>query len=281
MILVTGASGNVGGTVARRLGETGRPVRLLARDPRRVDARGPGVQTVRGDYADIRGLEQAFSGVTHVFVATNDPLRPEHDANLLAAALRAGTRHMVRLSALAVEDARADDLITAWHRECEQRIAASGLAWTFVRARAFMSNALAWTDLIREGVVRAPVGTARNACVDPRDVAEVAVRALTESGHERQAHAVTGPVAISAVEQTEQLAEVLGRPLRFEQVTFEQACAYLARRYPPPVAQALVECARRLASGAKCGVEPTVEKITGRPARTFRQWARDNIAAFA
>lgn len=280
MILVTGASGNVGGTVARRLGETGRPVRLLARDPRRVGARGPGVESVRGDYADLRGLEQAFRDVTHVFVATNDPLRPEHDANLLAAALRAGTRHVVRLSALAVEDPQADDLITVWHRECEQRVADSGLTWTFVRARAFMSNALAWAGSVREGVVRAPVGTARNACADPRDVAEVAVRALTEPGHEGQAHAVTGPEAISTIEQTEQLAELLGRPLRFEQLTLEQACAFHAMRYPLPIAEALTECFRRLGSGAKCGVEPTVEKVTGRPARTFRQWARDHIAAF-
>ena len=280
MILVTGATGTVGGAVARSLAGKGRPVRLLARDPRCVEVRGSGVETVRADYADPRGLEAAFRDVTHAFVATNDPLRPQHDANLLTAAQRSGVRHVVRLSALAVEDPQAGDLITDWHRGCEQRIAASGLTWTFVRSRAYMSNTLAWVDSVREGVVRAPYGTARAACVDPRDVAEVAVRALTEPGHEGQAHPVTGPVAINAVEQAEQLAELLGRPLRFEQITLEQACAFHATRYPLPIAEALIACARRLGSGAKCGVDPTVEKVIGRPARTFRQWARDHIAAF-
>lgn len=280
MILVTGASGNIGGSVARRLADSGRPVRVLVRDPRRVGVQGAGVQAVRGDFADPAGLEAAFRGVTRVFVVTNNPLEPRHDQNLLAAALRAGARHVVRLSAAAVEDPQAVDLITQWHRDCEERIAASGLDWTFIRSRAFMSNALAWVDSVRAGVVCAPFGTARGACVDPRDVAEVAVRALTEPGHEGCAYSVTGPEAISAAEQTEQLAEALGRPLRFEQVTLEQARASLALRYPLPIADALTCCARRLGAGAKHQVEPTVEKVTGRPARTFRQWAREHVAAF-
>lgn len=280
MILVTGATGNIGGTVGRRLAGLGLPVRLLARDPGRVGVHGPGVRVVHADFTDPHRLESAFRDVTHVFLVTNDPLRPEHDANVLAAAQRTGVWHVVRLSALAVEDPQASDLITDWHRDCEQRIAASGLDWTFVRARAFMSNALQWTDTVREGVVRMPFGTARGACVDPRDVAEVVVRALTEPGHEGRAYPLTGPVAISAVEQVEQLSELLGKPLRFEELTLNQARALLARRYPMPVAEALTECARRLGAGAKNQVEPTVEKITGRPARTFRQWARDHIAAF-
>lgn len=280
MILVTGATGNVGGTVARHLADAGRPVRLLARDPRRVGVQGVGVQAVGADFADPRGLAAAFRGVTHAFVVTNNPLRPEHDANLLAAARRAGVRHVVRLSALAVEDPEADDLITRWHRDCEEQLAQSGLAWTFIRARAFMSNALAWAESAREGVVQAPFGTAQRACVDPRDVAAVAVKALIEPGHEGCAHPVTGPDSITAIEQTEQLAEALGRPLRFEELTVEQARACLARRYPPAIADALTCCTLRLGAGAKYRIEPTVEKITGRPARTFRQWARDHAAAF-
>ncbi len=289
MILVTGATGTVGGAVARSLAGQGSPVRLLARDPRRVEVRGAGddgsgvdtaVEIVSADYADPRGLEAAFRGITHAFVATNNPLRPEHDTNLLAAAQQAGVQRLVRLSALAVQDPEASDLITDWHRDCEQAVAASGLAWTFVRPRAFMSNWLMWADSVRAGVVRTPFGHARSAFVDPRDVAEVAVRALTESGHEGQAHPVTGPVAISAFEQTGQLGELLGRKLIFEEITLEQACAFHAKRYPLPIAEAITECTRRLATGAKSGVELTVEKLTGRPARTFRQWARDHIAAF-
>ena len=119
-------------------------------------------------------------------------------ASVGRAAARAGVKHVVRLSALTVTDADADDLITRWHRDCERRLEASGLLWTFVRPRSFMSNTLGWARSLVDGVVRAPFGSARVACVDPRDVAEVAVRALTEPGHEGRAYSVTGPAAISS-----------------------------------------------------------------------------------
>ncbi len=280
MILVTGASGTVGGVVARRLAAEGFPVRLVSREPGRLAVRGPAVSAVAADFGDRCALASAFHGVERVFIATNDPLRPEHDENLLDAALAAGVKQVVRLSALTVADSDADDLITHWHRDCERRLAASGLAWTFVRPRSFMSNALGWAKSLRGGVVRAPFGSARVACVDPRDVAEVAALALTEPGHEGRAYPVTGPAAISTAEQVEQLAEALGRPLRFEEIPVELAQQELTRRYPLPVADALAQHMRRRGTNAKCRVEPTVEILTGRPAASFRMWARDHAGAF-
>lgn len=280
MILVTGASGTVGGAVARRLTAAGFPLRLIARDPARIAVRAAGVTTVAADFDDRDRLAAAFRGVERAFIATNDPLRPQHDENLLAAALEAGVKQVVRLSALMVADADADDLITRWHRDCERRLEASGVAWTFVRPRSFMSNALGWAQSLRDGVVRAPFGSARVACVDPRDVAEVAVRALTEPGHEGRAYPVTGPAAISTTEQVEQLAETLGRRIRFEEIPIEQAQGELTRRYPRPVAEALVQHLQRRGANAKTRVERTVELVTGRPAASFRTWAGDHAAAF-
>lgn len=280
MILVTGASGTIGGQVARRLAATGLPSRLLARDPRRIAVRAANVEAVAAHFGDRDALAAAFQGVERAFIATNDPLRPDYDENLLQAAVRAGVKHVVRLSALMVTDPGTDDLISRWHRDCEERIAASGLAWTFVRPRSFMSNTLAWRRSLRDGVVRAPFGSARVACVDPRDVARVAVCALTEPGHEGRAYPVTGPAAITAVEQVRQLAELSGRDARFEEVSVEDAHRELTRRYPAPIADALAQHLRRRGTNAASRIEPTVQLLTGRPAVSFRSWALAHADAF-
>jgi uncharacterized protein YbjT (DUF2867 family) len=117
--------------------------------------------------------------------------------------------------------------------------------------------------------------------VDPRDVAEVAARVLTEEGHAGRAYTLTGPEAVTAAGQTQQLGRLLGVPLRFEELTPDDARAALASRYPAPVVEALLESAERQRAGAKAGVEDTVGTLTGRPAGTFRAWAEDHLAAFA
>lgn len=284
MILVTGATGTVGHEVARLLAppRPGRPrVRLLVRDPARLTVTGPGVEVVTGAYGDHGALLRALDGVHAAFLVTADPSRPD-DARFAEAAVEAGVRHVVKLSAYAAGEPDADDLIADWHRAGEATIRGSGLGWTLLRPRSFMSNALAWAPSIRaEGVVRAPHGSAGIAAVDPRDIAEVAVRALTEPGHTGRVYPLTGPAAVTAAEQTAQLADVLQRPLRFEELTEDQAARQWAERYPPAVAEALLRSARRLAAGGKATVDPTVERVTGLPARTFRQWAAYRREAFA
>ncbi len=132
----------------------------------------------------------------------------------------------------------------------------------------------------RERTVRALYGSAPNACVDPRDIAEVAARALTEEGHAGRAYTLTGPQALTAVEQTRLLGRLLGIPLRFEELTLAQARTALAGRFPPPLVEALLASAERQRAGAKAYVDNTVHTLTGHPARTFHDWARDHIGAF-
>ncbi|WP_406841458.1 NAD(P)H-binding protein [Streptomyces sp. AHU1] len=285
MILVTGATGTVGREVLRRL-PPGLRVRAMAREPARVAGAGAAVQAVAGDYRDARSLAGALAGVRTAFLVTTDVVTTDEgggdDGRFLRAARAAGVRRVVKLSAAAVLDGRADDLITRRQRANEDLLRACGLQWTLLRPRAFASNALLWAPSVRrERVVRALYGTSGNACVDPRDVAEVAARVLTEEGHAGCAYTLTGPEAVTAAGQTGQLGRLLGVALRFEELTVDEARAALAARYPAPVVEALLQSAERQRAGAKAGVQETVAELTGRPANTFGAWAGDHLAAFA
>ncbi|MFF3616661.1 NAD(P)H-binding protein [Streptomyces sp. NPDC002580] len=280
MILVTGATGTVGRELLGRL-PAHRRVRIMARHPAKVTGAPATAQTVAGDYRDPRSLARALEGVRTAFLVTTD-VAGDDDDRFLRAARTAEVRRVVKLSAAAVLDERADDLITRWQRAGEDLLRASGLEWTLLRPRAFTSNALAWAPSVRcARTVRALYGTSANACVDPRDVAEAAARVLTEEGHAGRAYTLTGPEALTAVGQTGQLGRLLGVSLRFEELTPNAARAALASRYPAPVVEALLQSAERQRAGAKAGVEDTVAALTGRPAGTFRAWAEDHLAAFA
>ncbi|WP_338673601.1 SDR family oxidoreductase [Streptomyces sp. SCSIO 30461] len=280
MILVTGATGTVGREVMRQL-PVGASVRVLARDPSRVVGAAPGAEIVRGDYGNPAALERAMRGVRSAFLVTNE-VGGDQDARFVDVAVTAGVGHVVKLSAAAVEDVLADDLITGWQRDAEELLRVSGMGWTLLRPRSFMSNSLSWAPSLRsERVVRALYGESVNACVDPRDIADVAVRALTEPGHQGRAYTLTGPQAVSAVWQTDRLAELLGRPVRFEELAPDQARVLWSRRHPAPVVEALLHSARRQREGAKAGVVRTVAELTGRPASSFETWARDHLTAFA
>ena len=280
MILVTGATGTVGREVVRRL-PADRPVRILTRRPDRVGDLADRVEVAVGDYAEPRSLERALHGVRQAFLVTTG-VGGDDDERFLRAARAADVRLIVKLSAAAVVNSAADDAITRWQRRCESLLQASGTGWTLLRPRAFMSNTLAWAPLIASGrPVAALYGTSLNSCVDPRDVAEVAVRALTEEGHEGRAYTLTGPEAVSAAQQTACLAELLGRPVPFEELDADRARAEYLRRYPEHVAEALLSGAEQQRDGAKSRVEKTVQEVTGSPARSYAEWAADHLRLFA
>ncbi|WP_284581874.1 NAD(P)H-binding protein [Streptomyces sp. 2P-4] len=279
MILVTGGSGTIGREVLRLLPSDVR-VRVMARVPERVVGAPAAAEVVHGDFGDPRSVAAALEGADAVFLVTSRV--EEDDGRFLQAARSAGVGHIVKLSAAAVEDPLADDAVTRWQRRNEELLRTCGTAWTLLRPRSFMSNALSWAGSVREqGVVRALHGRSPNSCVDPRDVAEVAVRALTGLIPPGGAHTLTGPEALTAAGQTAVLAGLLGRPLRFEELGAEQARAVLAARYPAEVVEALLKSAERQRAGAKAAVGAAVPCLLGRPAGSFRRWAADHLAAFA
>uniref|UniRef100_A0AAU2V0N5 NAD(P)H-binding protein n=1 Tax=Streptomyces sp. NBC_00003 TaxID=2903608 RepID=A0AAU2V0N5_9ACTN len=279
-VVITGAAGTVGGKVARLLAPH-HDVRSLTRDPARAARDGVAGHIVGADLGDPATLRDAMEGADALLLVTFDPLSPAHDANALAAARAGGVRHVVKLSAAAVDDPLAQDRITCWQRESEEQVKASGLTWTLLRPRAFMSNALGWAGGVRkEGVVRALYGSSRNSCVDPQDVARAAARALVGRGQAGRIHTLTGRQALSAREQTEQLGEALQQVVRYEELTPHQALRGWQERLGEPLGRALLASAERQAAGAKEQVTDGVQEATGRPPGTFRAWATRHADAF-
>ncbi|MER5387255.1 NAD(P)H-binding protein [Streptomyces sp. NPDC002688] len=282
MILVTGATGTTGRAVVEGLGRLsgGVRVRVLVRDAGRAVGLPVGVEVVVGDLGDEASLGRALLGVRAAFLLTCR-VGEGDDVRFVRAARAAGVGRVVKLSAAAVTDPQAGDVVTCWQREAEAVVCGSGLEWTLLRPRAFMSNTLGWAASVKaERVVRALCATSRNACVDPRDVAAVAVCALTGPGHAGRAYTLTGPQALTVQEQARELGRQLGVELGVEELGREAARAVLGRRYPPLVVEALLDSACRQRAGAKQVVEPAVAALLGRPARSYRDWVGDHLDAF-
>jgi len=187
----------------------------------------------------------------------------------------------VQLSALGGDDETRND-IRKWHDQGEQAIQETGIAWTILRPGAFMSNALHWRSSIRgEGKVYSNNGDGKLPPVHPRDIAAVAVRALTSDGHEGKVYPLTGPEALSMSEQVKILADAIGRPLEYVSITDDAARTGMEHAGMPAfLIDALIPFAAFIRSGRAAQVLHTVEEVTGRPPLGFSDWARENAAAF-
>ncbi|MFI7002848.1 NAD(P)H-binding protein [Nocardia sp. NPDC050175] len=281
MILVTGATGTVGRALIDQLRTAGERVRATSRQP--ADAQLPAdVEVVRADLGDPSQMAAAMRGVDRVFLLSTGPAIPEHDAIVARAAADAGVERLVKLSSGRTGDDTATDPIPTWHRAGEQSVRTSGVPWTIVRPLGFMSNALHWAGTIRvRGAVYAPYGQGRIAVIDPRDIAAVAAVALTADGHDGQVYTLSGPQALSPGEQTAVLGEVLGRSLEFVEVAPEQARqAIVEHGVPAEMADAIMALRATALAAFTSVVHDTVERLTGAPPRTFRQWAIDHAAEF-
>jgi uncharacterized protein YbjT (DUF2867 family) len=268
MILVTGATGNVGGELVRQLTAAKRPVRALIRET--ASAGMPaGVEAAIGDLNDPDSLRPALKDVRGVFL-----LGGYRDmAGVLAVMRQAGVERVVLLSSRSVIGGKPDNAIVNMWMVSERAVRSSGVPWTILESSGFMSNALRWAPQLRAGnMIRAPFADAPIAAIDPSDIAAVAAVALTADGHASQTYAITGPETLRPVDQVRILAEVLGRGLRFEAQPDSQAREEMSRSMPPGMVDAFF---RFFVSGEfdDSSVLPTVADITGRQPRTFREWA--------
>jgi uncharacterized protein YbjT (DUF2867 family) len=275
MILVAGAAGNIGSELVAALAEAGQQVRALTRsaEPGRFP---PGAEAVAGDLNDPASLRQVLAGADGVFLLPGYADMP----GVLAEARRAGVRTVVQLSGMSAGSGNLGNAITAYMAASEEAARQSGLAWTILRPAMFMSNALQWLPQLRAGdVVRAPFGQVRAAVTDPADIAAVAARALTAPGHEGRVYELSGPESLSAADRVAILGQALGRDLRFEAQTDEEARAEMSATTPARYVDAFFDF---YAAGTldESRVLPTVREVTGRPPRTFAQWAAAHDGAF-
>ncbi|WP_103344180.1 NmrA family NAD(P)-binding protein [Amycolatopsis sp. CA-126428] len=276
-ILVTGATGHVGRAVVDALVAAGQDVRASSRDAAKLDVPG-GVAKVSADLEDASTLEPALDGVSAAFLYT----RPQGIEGFVKAAETAGVRHVVLLSSAAtLQPDAAQSPIAAMHRVVEQALAAGAFASTALNPGAFATNTLGWRADIAEGAVRTVYPDARIGAIHERDIADVAARILVDGSHDGESLALTGPEPISFREQAEVLADVLGRPLRFEELTEEQAIErMLAAGWSPEVPRGVLEAWARTLHEPSL-VTDVVREVTGHAPRTFRQWAEDHRADFS
>ncbi|MGK5627466.1 NAD(P)H-binding protein [Streptomyces sp. URMC 123] len=285
-ILVTGATGNVGRNVVRRLVELGHDVRALPRRAR-AGAFPAGVRVHEGDLTRPETLKDALEGVDALFLFPVASTAEE----VVGMAKTAGAHRIVVLSSGAV----TTGFDTDFHLPVERAVEASGLQWTHVRPGEFAMNKLAlWGPSIRaERVVRDPAPDAAWFPVHEQDIADVAVLALTEKGHAGQAYTLDGHELLTRRRQVELIAEAMGEEIRFEVVTAQEAREiYLAQGgFAAENADFLLgfedyggnEPAPSEVEAfdpSPLGPMPTAEAVTGRPARSFAQWARDHADDF-
>ena len=283
-ILVMGATGNVGSQVVKQLADTGANVRAAVRSPRKAESlKSERVSLTEFDTDKPETVEAAFQGVDKVFLLT--PLVPnmvELSANLVAAAKKAGVKHIIKSSGMGAE-VEPGITLTRWHREAEKAIEASGIAFTFVRPNGFMQNYANFNGatIKTQNTFYLPVGDGKVSYIDTRDIAAVAVAALTQDGHEGKAYEVTGLEAISNQEIAEIISQVVGRKINYVDVPEDAARSEMKQSGMPDV---LIDMTMELYELYKAGyaseVTPTVEQVTAKKPISFAQFANDYAEAF-
>jgi uncharacterized protein YbjT (DUF2867 family) len=276
MILVTGGTGHVGVHVVHDLQARGEAFRVFTRSPARARDLLGDVELAEGDFAVPATFDAALRGADRLFLLT--PGAPDQvavEGALTSAAVRAGVRHVVKQSVLgAALDAPA--LLVRWHAEAEALIRSSGLAFTFLQPALFMQMATALQA--PGGEITSTVGDARLGFVDVRDIAAVAVQALTTPGHAGHSYRLTGPQALSWREAADVLTRS-GRPSHYVPVTEAQAREAMGSRLPAWRVEPTLELNRAIRDGLYDLVTGDVERVTGRPPRSFEEFARELRAA--
>ena len=284
MILVTGATGHVGSDVLKSLAAAHTPARGVVHSQGKVAAlRAAGVEAVVADLDDPATLRPALAGVDHVLLIS--PLHQqqgERERAVIDAAKAAGVAHMVKLSAFGVgPDAPMSFARTQY--EIEQSLERSGMEYTHLRPNGFMQNFFQNAPTIAgQGVLYGSTGDGKISFIDVRDIADVAVLALTREGHAGKTYALTGPEALSHGDVAAIFSRELGREVRYVDLPPDAFKGALTQAGVPAwTAGALGELYAMYRDGYASAVTGTVQELTGRPPRAFAAFVRDNATAFA
>lgn len=275
-ILVTGATGTVGSDVLRLLrGRDGLQIRAAVRDKTKSAAlAGPGVDLALFDYDKPETFAPACQGIDSIFmVAAFNPNGVAQSRAFLDAASQSGVTHVTKLSV--IHSVRAIT-VGKWHAAIDDALKKSGMAWTLLCPGGFMQNFVETTAPQPDGGMYLPAGSAKACFIDTRDIAAVAVKTLTEPGHEGKEYTLTGPEDLSYAEVAVIMSEVSGRMIRYVDVPEDVARqAMLAGHLPEWLVDVLLELNAWSRNGGAAEISSTVQDILGRPPHTFREFAHD------
>lgn len=283
MILVTGAGGTVGNEVAKQLESAKAPFRAAYSSRTKVDAaRARGIDAVIIDYNRPETLRAAFQGSDKLFLLAPSALnQTQLELNAVEAAKAVSVRHIVKLS---VWEADEEAFIFARvHRPVEKVIESSGIPWTFLRPNGFMQNVVTYMGetIKAEAAIYSAVGEAKISHVDVRDIAAVAVKALTGPGHEGKAYTLSGPEALAYSEMARELSKVLRRSINHISLSAsDMKGGLLAAGIPEEMAEWLLDLDRYYREEHASRITNDIRQVTGRDPIPFDRFARDYAAAW-
>ncbi|MFE4177271.1 SDR family oxidoreductase [Streptomyces sp. NPDC056909] len=280
MIVVTGATGNIGRILVPLLAEAGEDSVAVSRRPQ-PEGLPAGVRYAQADLGTSTSMRPVLDGADALFLLLGGELNShgESPSTLLDTALDAGVKRIVLLSSQ-INSTRPEALSHTRLREFEAAVRASGADYTILRPGGFASNALAWADPVRtKRTVLAPFGDVALPVIDPADIAAVAASALREEGHSGRTYELTGPEAVSPRQQAAAISRALGEDLDFVELTREQAHAHMTQFMPEEVIDGTLDVLG-VPLPTEQTISPDVENVLRRPARTFDEWVARNLPAF-
>ncbi len=284
-ILITGATGNIGTELSKQLAQQNVPFRAMVRsaeDAKKLNT-FEGIEIVEGDFNDLPSLEKALQGIERAFLLTNSSEKAESlQSNFVEAAQRAGLPHLVKLSQWQA-DLHSPVRFLRYHAAIEDKVRQSGMAYTFLRPNLFMQGLLGFRQsIIEQGKFFAAVGDAKISTIDIRDIAAVAVAALTGKGHQNKTYPLTGPEALTHQQMADGLAKAMHQSVQFVDVSPEDMLgALLSAGFPDWQAQGLIEDYAHYARGEAATVTSDVATVTGHAPHSFERFAHDYADAFA
>jgi uncharacterized protein YbjT (DUF2867 family) len=283
LILVTGATGNVGRPLVDLLLAEGHEVRAVTRDPAKAGLPA-GAEVVQADPSDPDSLGPALTGVSAVFL--NPIALGQGTQRLLELAGEAGVERIVLLSSGAVQDEVSEhhNALADWHKGIEDAVTGSGLPWTIIRPFEFAANSIgAWAQQIKyTGMVRGAYAKSATAVIHEKDVAAVAAKALTSADHVGAVYLLTGPESLTRQDMVATIGQALGRDLAFEEIPREVAKQFILEGtgFSEDVVETMLNLQEH-SVGQEAWVSPQLEQVLGRPALPFAQWAADHVADFS
>lgn len=283
MILLTGATGRVGSAAARALLRAEIPFRVLVRDPGKLGIDGEVIEVVQGDLGDPEAVEQALAGISRALIVMgNHPDQSRLERQFATLAGNAGVSHLVKVSSMeAAPDATA--ILPKNHYGTEQHIASLGMDWTVLRPNYYMQNMLMYSGSIaRTNSFALPLGDAKTAMIDARDVGEVAAVVLTTEGHAGQTYRLTGPELIDFYEVAARMSAVLDRPLSYVAQSPEAFREVLGQFIQSAwQLDAVCELFAEIAAGSLEEQTSTTADLLGRPAVSLNTFTQQFAGAFA